>query len=100
MKQLVQLQEVYDAFARRGVKVIGLSLEAAEMEEHAKTLRRFPDRRFLLAGAIGGEGAERYAQTTGYLVDAEGVVLQVMPMEAYNRPSWQAVLTEIDRRLE
>ena len=100
MKQLGQLQEIYDAFAQRGIQVIGLSLEAAEMKHHAKTLRRFPDRRFALAGAIGGEGAEGYAMTTGYLVDKQGIIQQVMPMEVYNRPSWWAVLAEVDRLLK
>ena len=44
-----------------------------------------------------GAGVERYARTTGYLLDSEGVVRQVFPMETYNRPRWWAVLHEIDR---
>lgn len=97
MKQLVQLQDVKDEFAKRGVKVIALSLEAGKMEDHAGTLKRFPNRMFALGAAIEGKGAPGLARTTGYLVDGSGVVQQIMPMEAYNRPSWWAVLNEIDR---
>ncbi|MDJ0840852.1 MAG: hypothetical protein QNK37_30350 [Acidobacteriota bacterium] len=99
MKQLVQLQKVYDEFEKRDIEVIAVSLEAAEMEQHAKTLKRFPNRRFKLAGALNWEGMDAWARTTGYLIDKTGVIRQVFPMETYNRPDWWSVLNEADRLL-
>jgi len=97
MVQLGELQSTWSEFEARGIEVIALAKETGELSELAATAQRFPDRPFVLVGAVGGKGVESYARTTGYLIDSEGVVRQVFPMETYNRPRWWAVLNEIDR---
>lgn len=38
-------------------------------------------------------------RTTAYLVDADGVVRQIFPMTIHHRPSWRALLGELDALL-
>ena len=97
MKQLGELQSMWDEFESRGVEVIAIAKETAKLAELNETAERFPERPFTLVGAVDGKGVERYARTTGYLLDTDGTVRQVFPMETYNRPRWWAVLHEIDR---
>jgi hypothetical protein len=97
MVQLGELQEIWGEFEERGVQVLAIAKETGDLSELEKTAARFPDRPFVLLGAVEGRGVERYARTTGYLLDSDGIVKQVFPMETYNRPRWWAVLHEIDR---
>ena len=100
MTQLVQLQDMWSEFESRGLDVIAIAKETGKMAELEDTSGRFPDRPFHLAGALEGVGVERYANTTGYLIGPDGTVLQVFPMETYNRPSWWAILNEVDAQSE
>lgn len=88
-----------DEFAKRGIALIAVAKEMREQNELTKTARRYPERAFRLGGLPQGEGLEAYANTSGYLIDAEGTIRQVFPMEAFNRPSWWAILKEADRVL-
>lgn len=38
-----------------------------------------------------------YDRTTAYLIDKRGVVRQVFPMLIHFRPSWKAVLGEVEK---
>ena len=38
-----------------------------------------------------------FDRTTAYFIDSEGVVRQVFPMLIHSRPSWDAILGEIER---
>ena len=96
MVQLVQLQDMWSEFERRGVEVIAIAKETGDLSELADTARRFDQRPFHIAGAVEGKGVERYERTTGYLIDPDGTVVEVFPMETYNRPSWWAVLNAVD----
>ncbi len=46
---------------------------------------------------LNHEHTPTYKQTTAYLIDRGGVVRQVFPMLIHHRPSWKAILNEIDR---
>lgn len=99
MKQLGELLERRDAFAERGVRVLALAKEMRKAEELAATARRFPDRWFRIGGLPAGEGLEAYARTSGILIDRDGAILEVFPMETFDRPDWGAILDAIDQRL-
>lgn len=88
-----------DEFAKRGVRLIAVAKEMRDPGDLKKTARRYPERTFRLGGLPQGEGLEAYANTSGFLIDANGTIRQVFPMEAFNRPSWWAILKEIDRVL-
>lgn len=79
--------------------MIAVAKEMRAQDDLAKTARRYPDREFRLGGLPQGEGLEAYAPTTGFLIGADGTIRQEFPMETLNRPSWWAVLKEIDRVL-
>ena len=96
MKQLGELLTLEDEFAARGIRVVALAKEMRAQDELAKTARRFPERGFRLGGLPRGEGLESYARTSGYLIASDGTVLEVFPMETFNRPRWWAILHRID----
>lgn len=79
--------------------MVAVAKELRTPEELTKTHQRFGSPWFLLGGEVGGAGLDGYERTAGYVIDAAGIVRQVMPMETYNRPRWTAVLAEIDRVL-
>ena len=74
MTQLVELQDLWEEFEGRGVEVLAIAKETGDLSELAATSKRFPDRPFTLLGAVEGAGVERYARTTGYLLDSDGIV--------------------------
>lgn len=98
MKQLGELLRLEKEFAARGVLVVAVAKEIRKEGELAKAHANLPDAWFSIAGEIGGKGLERYAPTSGYFIDAQGVIRHVMPMETYNRPSWDTVFEEFDPR--
>ncbi len=52
---------------------------------------------FTILGDIGYRDTRRYARTTACLIDGEGVVRQIFPMETSARASWWAVRGDVDR---
>ena len=98
--QFGELRREYDDIEARGLSVIGLALE----EKNAADTKRFVpsmggDTPFPLLSDVGREKTQGYEQTTAYLIDAEGIVRQVFPMQTYARGSLQAILREAERVL-
>ena len=97
MRQLVQLQDVHDEFEARNTVVIAIAQEDKDLESHGKILARLGEPSFELAADLDRQGTARYERTAVYYIDRTGVVRQVFPGTIRRRPSWNAVLNEIDR---
>lgn len=89
---------MYDEFASRDAAVIAIAQEDTDLESHAKMFRRFdPAPRFGIVADLKREKTAAYKRTTAYLIDPEGIVRQVFPMMIHHRPSWKAIINELDR---
>lgn len=98
MAQLVQLQKSYDEFEARDAVVIAVAQEDVDLEKHGNILTKFGgEPKFQIGADIGREETKKYDRTTAYLIDKEGRVRQVFPMLIHHRPSWKAILNEMDR---
>ena len=96
----MELRKSYDEIEQRGLRVIGLALEEEDPADTVKFLKGVGEAPpFPFVADVGREQTKRYEQTTGYLLDANGVVRQVFPMQTYARGGIHALLREIDRRL-
>ncbi|MCO6435575.1 MAG: redoxin domain-containing protein [Phycisphaerae bacterium] len=92
------MQKRYDSFRDRDIAVIAIAQEDSDLESHGRFLKHFDgEPPFDIVCDVNGEKTGRYHRTTAYLIDKEGVVRQVFPMLARSRPSWDAILNEIDR---
>jgi peroxiredoxin len=97
VKQLVQLQDMYDEFETRNTTVIAVAQEDADLTRHARILQNFrPKPRFEIAADVDREHTQGYHRTSAYLIDREGIVRQIFPMLIHARPDWGAILGEID----
>lgn len=98
MKQLVQLHDLYEEFVARDVEIVAFSNEEPSFMAHTKVIGELGERPpYPILCDAKRKQTPRYERTTAYLVDRDGTVLQVFPMEIYDRPPWWAVLNEIDR---
>ena len=89
---------MYNEFEKRDTIVIAVSNEERNIAQHANMLNLLKGApKCKLAADIGDRKTKRYERTTAYLIDKEGIVRQVFPMEIYRRPPWWAILNEIDR---
>ena len=82
------------------MSVIGLALEekdAADTKRFVPSLGGAPP--FPLLSDVGRKQTKRYEQTTAYLIDGDGTVRQVFPMQTYARGSLHAILREAERVL-
>jgi len=90
-----------DEFTRRNVAVVAVSQEDTDLVSHGKMAARFePAPWFHIVADLNYEKTQAYDRTTAYFVDKQGIVRQVFPMMIHHRPSWDAILHEIDRILE
>ncbi len=95
------MQKTYDEFEKRDTIVIAVAQEDKELESHGRILKKFKNEPpFEIVADLNREKTSSYDRTTAYLIDKDGVVRQVFPMLIHARPSWQAILTEVDRMLE
>ena len=89
---------MYDEFAKRDTVVIAVAQEDTDLESHAKILKKLgKSPPFDVVCDIGCKETARYHRTAAYLIDKQGVVRQVFPMLIHSRPSWRAILHEVDR---
>lgn len=89
---------MYDEFKTRDTVVIAVAQEDKDIKSHAKLLNKFkPAPRFDIVADFERAQTKAYKRTTAYLIDKKGVVRQIFPMLIHNRPSWHAVVNEIDR---
>ena len=92
------MQEVYDEFEKRDTVVIAVAQEDKDLKQHGQMAARIkPKPRFEIVADLDRVDTTRYDRTTAYLIDKTGRVRQIFPMLIHSRPSWQAVLSEIDR---
>ena len=93
------MQGLYDEFTKRDTVVIAVAQEDTELKSHGKFLKRFGSSGppFDILADLNREKTKRYHRTTAYLIDKSGVVRQVFPMLIHSRPSWKAILGEMDR---
>lgn len=92
------MQEIYDEFDKRDTVVIAVAQEDKELKQHGQMAARIkPKPRFDIVADLDRMDTTRYDRTTAYLIDKTGRVRQIFPMLIHARPSWQAVLSEIDR---
>ena len=81
--------------------VIALAQEDTSLESHAKMLSSFEGGpRFPVVADLNREVTHAYDRTSATLIDTRGKVRQVFPMLIHNRPTWRAILDEMDRVLE
>lgn len=92
----MQLHDHAEQFEQLGVVVLAVSQEEKDLSS-ALSMAEKTGVRFPLLHDVDRRTAPRLDRTTGYYVDADGVVRQVFPMTAYLRPSTDVVLAEIER---
>ncbi len=98
MKQLVQLQKVYDQFEARETVVIAVAQEDSDLEKHGKMLNKLDGTpRFHVVADLGRKDTPRYHRTSAYLIDKHGLVRQVFPMMIHHRARWAPIIEEVDR---
>ena len=100
-QQFVELRKSHGELEKRGLRVIGLALEETDPADTKKFLKGVGESPpFPFVSDVGRKQTKRYEQTTAYLIDANGVVRQVFPMQTYARGGVGALLREIDRDTE
>lgn len=88
---------MWNEFEKRDTVVIAIAQEDKDLKSHGQFLSRFgSDRSFDIVADIGRKLTKKYDRVTTYLIDKEGIVRQIFPAMIHMRPSWQAVLNEID----
>ena len=91
---------MYGEFEARDTVVIAVAQEDKDLKKHGRILKNFkPSPLFDIVADIGRKKTKRYDRTTAYLIDKQGTVRQVFPTLIHSRPSWQAMLHELDAML-
>ena len=91
------MQELYDEFTKLDTTVIAIAQEDKTLKTHARFLKNFGDGpAFDIVADLKRKNTKRYDRTTAYLIDKEGVVRQIFPMLIHSRPSWRAILHEVE----
>lgn len=95
------MQKIYGSFEERNVTVIAVAQEDTDLKTHGKMLKRFgkDGPKFEVVADLNRKVTTRYDRTSAYLIDKQGIVRQIFPMLIHSRPSWQAILSEIDNVL-
>lgn len=89
---------MYDEFQKRDTVVIAVAQEDTDMKGHRKMYDGFdPAPEFYIVGDFKRQKTKRFDRTTAYLIDKEGIVRQIFPMMIHHRPSWDAILGEVDK---
>ena len=76
--------------------VVAIAQEDESLEENGRILRNLKEPPFDVVADIDREVTTTYDRTTAYLIDKEGVVRQIFPMLIHARPSWDAIVGEIE----
>jgi hypothetical protein len=76
--------------------VVAIAQEDKSLEEHGRILKKLKEPPFDVVADLNREITTTYDRTTAYLIDKEGVVRQVFPMLIHARPSWDAIVGEIE----
>ena len=76
--------------------VVAIAQEDESLEENGRILRNLKEPPFDVVADLERRVTTTYDRTTAYLIDKEGVVRQVFPMLIHARPSWRAIVGEIE----
>lgn len=94
----MQLQELLSEFEQRDTVVIAVAQEDKDLKSHGKILKKVKTAPgFRVVADLNRRKTARYDRTTAYLIDKQGVIRQVFPMMIHSRPSWYALLHEVDK---
>lgn len=87
-----------DDFRSRGVPVFAIAQEDQDLETFARMLKPFgkDGPSFELLCDVGRAKSARFDRTTTYLIGEDRRVIEAFPALIHERPSWSAVLNEID----
>jgi peroxiredoxin len=89
---------MYDELEKRDTVVVAIAQEDKDLESHGKMAQKLkPSPRMDLVADLDRRDTLEYDRTTMYLIDKKGAVRQIFPMMIHMRPTWFAVLNEIDR---
>ena len=77
--------------------VVALSQEDKSTDTASKILEGIDAPRFDVVFDLEREVTQAYDRTNAYLIGKDGKVAQIFPMLIHARPSWNAILSEIDR---
>lgn len=78
--------------------MIAIAQEDTDLKKHGLLPAKIkPSPKFDVVADLHRRKTKRYNRTTAYLIDKKGIVRQIFPMLIHSRPSWDAVLNEIDR---
>ncbi len=89
---------MYGEFEKHETVVIAIAQEDTDLKSHGNMLKKFGSGQpFDLVADLNRKETTSYDRTTAYLIDKKGIVRQVFPMLIHTRPSWRAILNEVDR---
>ncbi len=89
---------MYGEFEEHDTVVIAIAQEDTDLKSHGNMRKKFGSGPpFDLVADLKRKNTTRYDRTTAYLIDKKGIVRQVFPMLIHTRPSWRAILNEVDR---
>ncbi len=101
MRQLVQLQERYDAFKQLDAEIVSISREEELGVEGLGRIRERQGVEFVLLIDYQNKQTPAYSQGAflTYIIDKQGAIRAVLPGTTYDRPSGQAILESVQRIL-
>jgi hypothetical protein len=70
--------------------------EDETLEQHAALPRGLGELPFDVVADLNRAETQAWDRVTAYLIDRDGVVRQIFPMTLRQRPSWKAILREVD----
>jgi hypothetical protein len=75
---------------------VAVAQEDETLEDFAGMPRALGNPPFDVVADLKGEKTARWDRITTYLIDRDGIVRQVFPTMIRQRPSWKAILREVD----
>lgn len=101
MRQLVQLQELSDAFKQLDAEIVSISREEKLGVEGLGRIRQRQGVEFELLIDYRNEQTPAYSQGAflTYIIDKKGGIRAILPGTTYERPSGQAILETAKRVL-
>ena len=96
----MKLPDLEAEFEKRDTIIVAVTSEERNMDEHALIANHFEEPPpFQHAPDIGRKATAAYERTSSYLIDKQGIVREVFPMEIYGRAPWWSVLRGMDAAL-
>ena len=87
---------MYEEFGAANTVAIAVAQEDTDLESHKRFFGGDWEPPFDVVMDANRASTTAYDRTTAYLISPAGIVQQVFPMLIHSRPSWRAVLGEVD----